>query len=261
MHIQDQCGRTLRFEETPRRIISLVPSLTELLYDLGLSDKLVGITKFCIHPPQIRESKIHIGGTKNLNIELIKTLQPDLIIANKEENTKEQVEELCRSFRVYISDIATLDDVYEMIHDLGRITSSEQPAQNLSLEINDKFKKLLISTGTLKVAYLIWKAPLMTVGNDTFINHVLSKAGFTNVFNNKIRYPVILPEDLSNSKPDAVFLSSEPYPFNEKHINEFQEICPEAKILCIDGEMFSWYGSRLRLAPEYLTNLQNLFKG
>src|SRR5689334_18071707 len=118
----DQIGRTISLNKTPRRIISLVPSQTELLYDLGLSDEVVGITKFCVHPEEWFRNKPRVGGTKQLNMDIIHHLQPDLVIANKEENVREQVEELASHYPVWVSDINNPDDAYWMMKELGSIT-------------------------------------------------------------------------------------------------------------------------------------------
>ena len=231
------------------RIISLVPSITETLFDLGLSTaEIVGRTKFCIHPEDLVKKVEIIGGTKNLNIEKIKSLKPDLIIANKEENVKGQVEELMKDFNVLLTNIETLEDNYYLIKQLGKIFGKEEKAQPFNLKTYEAFdfKK---SEKHLKVAYLIWKNPYMTIGGDTFISRILEELGFENLFRNEKRYPEIVLEDLK--KADLIFLSSEPFPFKEKHIEEISRICKNQKIMIVDGEAFSWYGTHLAKCGDY----------
>ena len=257
----DQLNRKLELSSTPKRIISLVPSQTELLYDLGLRDEVVGITKFCVHPEEWFRTKTRVGGTKKYDFEKIKALQPDLIIGNKEENEKEQIEELMKDYNVWMSDIYTLKDAYDMITRIGTLVGKQQEATNLKLEIESKFHLLRSPNSTLPTplsqlptAYFIWNKPYMVAGNDTFINEMLKICGFKNVFEQE-RYPEINAEQLAKANPEIILLSSEPYPFKEKHIQEFKAICPNAKVLIVDGEIFSWYGSRLLQAPVYFKQL------
>lgn len=255
----DQLGRKTELPSSPKRIISLVPSQTELLYDLGLHDEIVGITKFCIHPDEWFRSKTRVGGTKKLNFEVIKQLQPDLIIGNKEENEKEQIEYLMRDYPVWMSDIYTLKDALDMINRIGALTNKQQEALTLKLNIEAAFRQLesLRKNTPLKtVAYFIWKDPWMVAASNTFIDNMLTRCGLTNVFAaNNSRYPEVTAEQLVAANPEVIFLSSEPYPFKEKHMQEFQSMCPSAKVVIVDGEMFSWYGSRLLKAAPYFEKL------
>lgn len=235
------------------RVISLVPSITETLFDLSLTaDEIVGRTKFCIHPKEIIDKVEIIGGTKNLNIEKIKSLKPDLIIANKEENVKEQVEELMNDFKVLVTNIETLEDNYYLIKQLGHIFNKEEKAQFFNLKTYEAFDIQKLEK-TLKVAYLIWKNPYMTIGGDTFISRILEELGFENLFKNQKRYPEVQLEDIQEA--DFIFLSSEPFPFKEKHIEEIQEICKNQRIMIVDGEAFSWYGTHLAKCGNYYREL------
>jgi ABC-type Fe3+-hydroxamate transport system substrate-binding protein len=238
----------------PQRIISLVPSQTELLFDLGLADKIVGITKFCIHPAAFCKSIPKIGGTKNFNFELIEQLKPDLIIGNKEENYKEGIEQLQEKYKVWISDIFTLEDALEMIVNIGQLTHTTAKANDLSQRIRLAFHAIKSFSGK-KAAYFIWCNPYMAVGANTFIYDMLTRCGFENVFLNLNRYPIITADMLAAINPEYIFLSSEPYPFSEKHVAEFGHICPDAVIKIVDGEMFSWYGSRLLQSASYFQKL------
>lgn len=252
----DQLGKTITLPQAPERIVSLVPSQTELLYDLGLADEVIGITKFCVHPAQWFRNKTRIGGTKTLNIEKIKSLQPDLIIANKEENVQEQVEALALDFPVWTSDIACLKDALTMIEQVGQICNRPAPASAIKVKIEHSLKTFLPPSKSYRTAYLIWKDPYMTVGGDTFISDMLHHAGYCNVFENHSRYPQITIEALQEADCELLFLSSEPYPFKQKHIDELKLQLPDIKMLVVDGEMFSWYGSRLLNAASYFKQLR-----
>ncbi len=203
------------------KIISLVPSITETLFDFGLTDtEIIGLTKFCIHPKGLVKNIETIGGTKNLNLEKIKNLNPDLIIANKEENEKLQVEELMKDFKVWVTAIETLEDNSRFLAELGTLLNKENSAKNFNQKISDIIKGIKIQEPK-KVCYLIWKNPYMTIGPDTFIHEILDKLGFENVFKNEKRYPEISVEEMKNA--DFIFLSSEPFPFQQKHIDELQK--------------------------------------
>jgi len=254
----DQMDYTMTVAYPPQRIISLVPSQTELLFYLGLDEQVVGITKFCVHPENQFRTKPRIGGTKKFNFRKIESLKPDLIIGNKEENEQGQIRALKKQYPVWISDIKTMDDAHDMIQQLGIITQTEAKATALNLKIKNAFSNLeqeIAHNPLRQVAYLIWQNPYMAVAADTFIDHLLNKAGFNNVFQNKTRYPVVTKEALHQAAPAIIFLSSEPFPFKEKHIAELQKICPRAVILLVDGELFSWYGNRLLHAVPYFINL------
>ncbi|WP_262987293.1 ABC transporter substrate-binding protein [Lishizhenia tianjinensis] len=246
--------RTIRLGQVPERIVSLVPSQTELLYDLGLGDRVVGITKFCIHPEEWFRNKTRIGGTKNVNLEKVKALQPDLIIGNKEENEKSDILSLEEIAPVWMSDIFNLEDSLSMINSFGEMLDVKQKAEGLCQDITKEFQKLKPLHLNKKVLYLIWKDPYMGVGPNTFVHHILEDhLGAINILEEE-RYPVL---ELANlmPQPEMILLSSEPFPFKEKHSLELQMLFPKAEILLVDGEYFSWYGSRLLGAPQYFQQL------
>ena len=259
MEFQDQIGRILTFDKTPKRIICLVPSLTELLVDLGLETSIIGVTKFCIHPNHLKETKTIVGGTKSIHIDKIKALQPDIILCNKEENTKEIVENCEKIAPTHVSDIFTIDDNLELIKQYGMLFSLENKASEIILKINselDIFNEFIKNKEVKKVVYFIWKSPWMAVGNTTFINHLLALNKFDNIYQYKERYPEIdLDEMKLQSELDFIFLSSEPYPFKKEHLAEVENYTKNAKAVLVDGEMFSWYGSRLIKAFEYFKTL------
>ncbi|MEO6731787.1 MAG: helical backbone metal receptor [Ferruginibacter sp.] len=240
---------------SPQRIISLVPSQTELLHFLGLGDKTIAITKFCVHPSHWRRSKTIIGGTKNIHVEQIKDLHPDLIIANKEENVKEQVEELAKHFPVWLTDVNSLSEALQMISDIGNLTNTTRKAEKLVADILADFSQIAAGTVAVPTAYLIWRNPYMTIGGDTFINDMMNRCGLENIFAHKNRYPITSIAEIKDAGCRLLLLSSEPYPFKQQHLKELQALLPGTKILLADGEMFSWYGSRLLLAPPYFATL------
>jgi ABC-type Fe3+-hydroxamate transport system substrate-binding protein len=261
----DQLNKEIILKKPPVRIISLVPSQTELLYDLGLADKVVGITKFCVHPDEWFRSKTRVGGTKNIHISKVQELQPDLIIANKEENLPEQVTELETIAPVWTSDISTVDDALRMIYSIGEITDRKEPAEMIIEKISTSFAEIRKMTELhqkIRTVYLIWKDPYMTVGGDTFIHEIMTLAGLQNVFADSKRYPEIHLEDIPSAGAELVLLSSEPYPFKEKHITALSQQLPGARIMLVDGQIFSWYGSRMLHIAEYLRNFfKNMQQG
>lgn len=250
----DQLGRTIRVDQTPKRIVSLVPSITELLYDLGIGDRVVGRTKFCIHPKGQVQDAAKIGGTKNVNIDRVIALKPDLIIANKEENERGQIEGLSKQFPVWISEITTFSEGLDMIHRLGEIVERQEEANKIVKESQTLMKKIGAKKKR-KTVYLIWQKPYMTIGKDTYIHDLLAHTGFENVFGDQTRYPTFTLEELQERQPDIILLSSEPFPFKQKHIDELQEVLPEIPIQLVDGEAFSWYGTRFLKTYDYLNNL------
>lgn len=255
MIVTDQIGHQITLKNTPQRIISLVPSQTELLYDLGLNENVVGITKFCIHPNEWFKTKNRVGGTKTVNFEKVAALKPDLIIANKEENTQSEIEELQKLYPVYTSDINILEESFDMIKTIGEITNTSAKANAIINRVITDFENLKPLQPSKSVLYFIWQQPFMSIGTDTFINDMLTRSGFKNALTDKARYPELTEKQIETISPKLIFLSSEPFPFKEKHINAFQQICPQAKVVLVDGEMFSWYGSRLTKAKDYFVDL------
>jgi ABC-type Fe3+-hydroxamate transport system substrate-binding protein len=239
-------------ELSPKRIVSLVPSITELLFDLGLENHIVGVTRFCVHPIEAMSTKQIIGGTKNIHIEKVRALQPDLIIANKEENVKEQIEDLASFAKIMVTDVANYDSAIEMIRSIGFVTGKLDSANELIEEIIHEFT-MIPKFPMKKVCYLIWNRPYMSIGSDTFIHSMLEKIGFENVMSDTLRYPEI--QDIATIQADYIFLSSEPFPFKQRHIDELSATNPKSKIIQVDGELFSWYGSRMKKAPAYFKEL------
>lgn len=265
MTVTDQMGRPVFLKNAPdragvqpefQRIVSLVPSQTELLHDLGLGDRVVGITKFCIHPADWFREKTRVGGTKTLHLDKIAALQPDLILGNKEENDRAQIEFLAERWPVWMSDISTLDHALQMILAVGNLTGTAERAAFFSKKIGESFAELSVFGHKTRVAYLIWRKPFMAAGAGTFIDDLLGRAGFDNVFSEKTRYPEVLLEEIAAAQPAAILLSSEPFPFSEKHFAEIRAACPNSAILIVNGELFSWYGTRLLRSAAYFRELK-----
>ncbi|GAB5527963.1 MAG: helical backbone metal receptor [Roseivirga sp.] len=247
-------GRTVKVPGSPQRIVSLVPSQTELLYDMGLGERVVGITKFCVHPAHWLKEKTIVGGTKKFRFETIDALAPDLIIGNKEENYQEGIEQLAAKYPVWMSDIFNVADALEMIRQVSGLCNKLAEGQWLIDEISNGLKT--VEKKVLgKALYLIWHKPYMAAGRATFIHEVLKQAGFENCAPGP-RYPEVTKSLMAALNPEHVLLSSEPYPFKEQHIAAIQQILPDAKVSLVDGEIFSWYGSRLLKLPAYIRELQ-----
>jgi ABC-type Fe3+-hydroxamate transport system substrate-binding protein len=253
IELKDQMNRTIRLEKFPERIVSLVPSQTELLFDLGLGDRVVGITKFCIHPNEWYKTKTRVGGTKNLHLDVIEKLQPDLIIGNKEENTQGDIDALEKKYPVYMSDIFAVEDALQMIADIGDLTGKDLEAKKIAKSVKHDFDSF--TSQNKSVLYLIWAEPFMAAGEKTFIGDVIRKIGLTNcIHDSNARYPELSLDQITELNPDFIFLSSEPFPFNESHAEKIAGSY-KGRIEFVDGELFSWYGSRMQRMKAYFTSL------
>ena len=253
--LTDARGRRVRLERPPRRVVSLVPSQTELLAHLGLDDEVVGLTRFCVHPEGWKQEKRIVGGTKNVLLERVEELAPDLVLANLEENTREDVEALEEQGPVFVTHVENVEGAFGMIAAVGRLVGRSPQADTLVARLRSAFMELP-HFPPLPTAYLIWREPYMTVGHDTIIHDVMRRAGLVNVFGSHARYPELTAEDLRAAAPELVLLSSEPYPFAEKHRSELRAVLPASDVRLVDGEPFSWYGSRLLETPPYLRELR-----
>jgi len=257
----DMLSRQIELASPPKRIISVVPSQTELLYHLGLEEEVIGITKFCIHPDAWFRNKQRIGGTKALKLDEIRALKPDVITANKEENTQTEIEQLAKEFPVWISDIKTLDDAIQMIHLLGELVGKPHMSDMLTKLIQEDFSKLKPLPIPKSALYLIWQKPWMSINSDTFIHAMMARCGLTNVCaSNPNRYPELSAAEIRKLNPELILLSSEPFPFSEKHIDELAALFPNSRIGLVDGEAFSWYGSRMVESLPYFQQLVDKFQ-
>jgi ABC-type Fe3+-hydroxamate transport system substrate-binding protein len=253
----DARGHSLSLDRRPRRIVSLVPSQTELLAHLGLQDEVVGVTRFCERPEGWRSEKTIVGGTKQVDADTVRTLDPDLILANHEENTADDVEALDAVAPVYVTEVKTVSEALDMIRTVGTLTGTTDQTSTLVGRIISRFEDLP-DFPPLRAAYLIWREPYMTVGGDTFIHDVMQWGALENVYGDRTRYPEVTPEVLAEQELDVLLCSSEPFPFHEKDkfTADLREALPDTPIEIVDGQPFSWYGPRLLDTPAYLTDLR-----
>lgn len=252
----DACDRVVRLPQQPQRIVCLCPSLTETLWALGLAEQLVGRTRYCIHPqPQI-ESVASVGGTKQVGFDALHAVQPDLIIAEKEENRREDVEAMSQHWPVYVCDIQNLQQAHAAIAQLGDVCARADQAATLNQRIEQAWQRLPILQPPRRVLYLIWRKPWMAAGRDTYIDAVLNRLGMVNVAATlEGRYPQIETKQLAELGADLCLLSSEPFPFGRQHEEELAPLMPGTQMRCVDGEMFSWYGVRMLPAADHLAAL------
>ncbi|MDX2172934.1 MAG: helical backbone metal receptor [Bacteroidota bacterium] len=251
----DQLNNKLKLTSTPKRIISIVPSQSEFLWEIGIRKELIGITKFCIHPNKMFTSIERVGGTKKLNFKKIRALKPDLIIANKEENNQQEIELLQKEFNVWISDIYNFKDAFKMMEKLSIILNKEAETQKLITDIKASLRPIKNIFKQKTVAYFIWNKPYMLAASNTYINFILNYLGLTNATESMQRYPEVDNDALKKLNPNLCFLSSEPFPFKQKHVLELQQILPNSKILIVDGEVFSWYGPRMVHLADFVKQI------
>ncbi len=259
MEFVDQLNRIVLLKKTPSRIVSLVPSQTELLVHLGLKESIVGITKFCVHPADLKNEKTIVGGTKKVKYDKIISVNPDIIICNKEENTEAMVLQLNKIAPVWISNVTTIPESLQMITKLGEIFQVAEKASEIVSRIEVELSELKLIVQNVKprkVLYLIWKNPYMAAGKNTFIDALLQINNFKNVIDSEVfRYPEVGNKEFKNA--DLIFLSTEPYPFKKKDAVKMKEKF-DAEIKLVDGEFFSWYGFRLIMAINYFKTLHTV---
>lgn len=244
MSFRDQVGRAVSLKPPARRIVSLVPSQTELLFDLGVGDRVVGVTRYCVEPARARERAETVGGTKRVHLDRVRALEPDLVLANREENTPEIVETLEAEAPVWVSDVRTLGDALAMIRSVGELVGRESEARELAERAGSVVRETE-SDRHWRVAYPVWTDPWHVAAGDTFIDHMLARAGLLNVFGDLSRYPHVDGELLSERRTEVLLLPDEPFPFDASHVRELSERYPTVRVVALDGKIFSWYGSRL----------------
>lgn len=255
--VTDDLGRRVSLPTwPPQRIVSLCPSQTELLFVLGLGDRVVGRTQWCIHPADEVAKATTVGGTKKVNLRKIAALKPDLILCEKEENTPEMVIALEAQWPVYVTNVESVADALRMIRTVGSLCGVAEAADTMAQQIDLAWHTLRLaceSMPSLRVGYLIWRDPWMAVGRSTYIHDVLHQLNLNNIYGNALgRYPQFAPAELSQLQPDLLLFSSEPYNFSEKDFEAVQPYCHSSGLLLADGEAFSWYGARMLPAAEQL---------
>ena len=237
------------------RIVSFVPSTTETIFELGASERLVGVTRFCVRPANAAEGRVVIGGTKAPRIDRILALEPDLVLANREENRKEDVEELRRSLEVFVAYPRGVDDAVSDIRKLSRLVGARENGEHLAEAIESARAKLR-PRERFRYLYLIWQEPFMVAGADTFIDALLAEAGGVNrAPGGRGRYPTMTEEEIRDSGAEELLLATEPFPFDDGHAESLGARFPEQRLRVVDGQLLSWHGARLRAAFPYLVEL------
>jgi len=260
--VTDQLGRKVVVPLEPQRVISLVPSLTEYLHDLDLGERLAGVTRYCSRPRDVVKGRVSVGGTKKFDFQRIASLKPDLVIANKEENYQSGIEQLAEQYPVWVSDICDLDSALTALQSIAELVNRADTGRDMIHQIRHSFDQPLDAglTEPPRVAYFIWRNPWMVCGSNNFIDDMLRRAGFHNVFTEHAdRYPAITMNKIAEMEPDFLLLSSEPFPFSEKHIEELRHLLPLCNACIVDAEPFSWYGSRLLHAADYFAKLNQQY--
>ena len=249
----DDRGFPLELAQPPQRIVSLVPSLTETLVDLGVEDRIVGVTKFCLHPDHLRREKTRVGGTKGVRVDLILDLQPDLVIANLEENNAQDVMALeIAGVPCWVCDVRTVERAFRLLADLGELVGAGERGRALEQEARSAWEEGRAAGhggAGREVAYAVWRNPWMWAGHDAYIQSVLRWWGWS-TWPDAPRYPECDMEAVLESGVEEVLLPSEPFPFKETHRAE----CLGLTSTLVDGEMFSWYGSRMLQVPAYIAS-------
>jgi len=261
----DASGVAIELVRPPRRIVSLVPSITETLCRLGLADALVGITVYCVEPREVVSTKIRIGGEKNPDLEKIRGLEPDLVIANIEENLRDHVETLRSwSIPVWVTYPRTVAEGIRLIADLGSVTGTEARATEMLGEIEPLYERVVTAAARrppVAVFYPIWRGPYMTINRDTYIHDMLRVCGGRNVFADRSeRYPAVTLDEVAAQRPAVILLPDEPFRFRRAHLADFSGYADvpavrEGRIHLVDGKPFSWHGPRIADALRRLPGL------
>jgi ABC-type Fe3+-hydroxamate transport system substrate-binding protein len=246
---RDVLGHTFDFPAPPRRVVSLVPSLTETLFDLGAGDSVVGITDFCIFPPTLNRPRL--GGTKTPSIARIRQLEPDLVYVNVEENLRRHADEIAAFAPVFATEPKTVDDVATLIALLGAIHGREDRANELNQQ--------LTANRELRTAFTfvvpIWKKPWMWCGGDTYVSDLVEQAGGRNLLGDRLRYPTIDRDEVLALEPDVVFLPDEPYLFTDADAEELHGVTPARIVGPFPGHLFTWHGTRTIEGLRFLRRL------
>lgn len=260
--VTDARNRDVTLSSPPKRIVSLVPSQTELLASLGLEENVVGVTRFCELPEHWRKEKTIVGGTKQVDVDTVRELDPDFVLANYEENTAEDVEALDSLAPVFVTAVKTVTEALDMIRTVGALTGTSDQTSTLVGRIISRFQSLP-DFPSLRAVFLIWRDPYMTVGGDTFIHDIMSRAGFENAFGDRTRYPKVSLEEIDAQTPDVVLCATEPFPFHkkDKFTADLRTKLPKTPVEIVDGKVFSWYGSHLLKIPSALKSLRKQLKG
>jgi ABC-type Fe3+-hydroxamate transport system substrate-binding protein len=249
--VRDDLGDEVVLTEIPRRIVSLVPSMTETVIDLGAADRLVGITRYCVHPAEVVARIPRVGGTKGFSFEKIASMKPDLVLANKEENRKHHVERLRKTYRVFVSHPRTVEEAVGMVRSIGALTGRSVEASEFAASCDRVLASLEPSVvePSLRTLCMIWREPWMAAGADTYMNALLARVGFDNVFAPADgHYPKTTLAEIVERKPDVIILPDEPYAFgaeNKEHMERYvKDHGGAARAVLFDGSLLTWFGTR-----------------
>jgi len=253
--VRDALGRDINFSLVPERVISLIPSITESLFDLGLGNRIVGVSQFCTYPEHLVLEKPRVGGQKNPNHDAIASLNPDLIILNQEENRKEDIERFSSRYRTFVTFPRRFADSAELLRDLSRIFDVPLMTEPYIRTISAHSRRPQASIRTL---YLIWRKPWMSINHDTYIHDVMRVFGFDNVCAGmEKRYPELTEAEIARLNPECIILPDEPFRFRERHREEILtwpvSACHDDRVVLVDGTYFCWYGTRAARTEDYLT--------
>jgi len=261
----DASGVAVELPRPPRRIVSLVPSTTEILCALGLGEALVGITVYCVEPRDVVRGKTRIGGEKNPDLEKIRTLEPDLVIANIEENVRADIDRLrAWSIPVWVTYPRTVAEGIQLIGELGELTGSPVRAAELLRDFEPLLERVMMATARrppVAVFYPIWRGPYMTINGDTYIHDMLKVCGARNIFADRPeRYPTVTLDEVAARRPDVILLPDEPFRFRRAHLADFAKYADvpavrDGRIRLVDGKPFSWHGPRIAEALRRLPGL------
>lgn len=260
--VKDQLGREHRFEQVPTRIVSLVPAVTETLFDLGLEDELVGITSACMHPYHLRVTKENVGEPQAIEVEQLKLLLPDIIIASPRENSLETIERLRAVSTVWLVDVRTMEQNIQLIELLGQLFNKRTEARKWVDKIHFGQRDLMDfvrDKSSFKVAYFVGKDPFVVAGEGTLTQELLALNKFENVYATRVEpYPEVEIRKIRiQGDPELVFLPSLPYAFQEEDAFEIGRFTHHGKTIFVEGEMFSWYGTRIAKAFDYFKQIHN----
>ncbi len=261
----DASGVPLALSRPPRRLISLIPSTTETLCRLGLADSIVGVTAYCVEPQAVVRARPRVGGQKTPDLDAIRRLEPDLVIANVEENLREHVKALREAgIAVWVTYPRSVADAIALIRELGRITGTQARAEPLADDLERLVDEVRATTARrlrTPVFYPIWRAPYMTINRDTYVDDVLAVSGGDNVFADRPeRYPRITLDEMAARRPAVIVLPDEPFRFRRAHVKDFEPY-PDVpavrtgRIHLMDGKLCCWHGPRLADALRILPPL------
>jgi ABC-type Fe3+-hydroxamate transport system substrate-binding protein len=244
-------------------MVSLVPSITETLFALGAGDRVVGVTDYCVHPSEKVATRTRVGGTKNPKLDRVLGLCPDLVIANREENRRRDVERFeGAGVRVWVTYARSIEEALREMQDLGAALHAEEAARRIVLEVEEgrAEARARARAPRARVVALVWKRPYMSVNRDTFAHDMLVHSGGENPFaDRERRYPRITEKDIEEARPDAILLPTEPYAFEERDRQELLGVpCPATetgRVHIVEGELLSWYGPRMGRALRSFSKL------